>query len=123
MPALAVVAGYWTERPNLDGHPVHPHERESCVSGHHPLTESWLCLACGADWPCRTRRLQLTAHYLGRPEQLAFHLAGHYVRARLDLTHVPVLLLYRRFLGWMGDLAATDRLGVESPGNLGQHHG
>jgi hypothetical protein len=79
-------------------------EREALrVSDHQPLSGTWDCLACFDEWPCQTRRRQLLAWYEGAPDQLAAYLASSYARARSDLRHVPVVVLHRRFVGWVDE--------------------
>ena len=68
---------------------------------HRPLRPQWTCAGCGWDWPCPTRRGQLTAEYDRARVCLSLVMAEYFVEASEDLRDVPAGELYRRFLGWV----------------------
>jgi hypothetical protein len=71
------------------------------VTDHGPVLPIWSCGGCGAPWPCRTRRQELQAEFVGAPMSLALYMGAQFVRAAEDLTWAPAGTLHRRFLGWI----------------------
>jgi hypothetical protein len=71
------------------------------VSGLHvPMRPAWTCAACGADWPCATRRNQLAAEYDRARVSLGLLMSGYFVAAAEDLPLRACGEMYTRFLGW-----------------------
>lgn len=70
------------------------------MTSHGPLLPLWTCSGCGAPWPCRTRRLELTAEYARAPASLSLLLRSYFVSAAQDLHWCPAGRLYQRFVGW-----------------------
>jgi hypothetical protein len=71
------------------------------MTDHRPLRPAWRCVACDANWPCHTRRRQLTAEFTGATASLGLYLASCMVDAAADLPDTCAGLLYRQFLGWL----------------------
>ncbi len=82
-----------------------PGRRAPCpeppMTVHTPLRPAWTCTGCGADWPCPTRRSQLTAEYPAADLPLSLYLAACLVEAAYDQPNVSAGELYARFLGWV----------------------
>jgi hypothetical protein len=76
------------------------------VSAHQPIRPGWLCSGCGAEWPCRTRRMQLLAEYEHAPVSLALYAGATFVDAAQDLAGAPAGSLYHRFVAWVRPSAA-----------------
>ncbi|MFI5494639.1 flavin reductase [Actinoplanes sp. NPDC051859] len=70
------------------------------MSLHQPVRPRWICSGCGADWPCPTRRQQLTAEYAGARVSLMVYLTACFVQACEDAQAETVGDLYHRFLSW-----------------------
>jgi hypothetical protein len=70
------------------------------VSVHLPARPSWICQACGAPWPCRSRQGELVAEFDGARVSLALFLAGCFVEAARDQPQITAGQLYLRFIGW-----------------------
>lgn len=68
---------------------------------HVPMRPLWICAGCAQDWPCPSRRGQLTAEYERARVCLSLVMASHFVEASEDLAEVPAGELYLRFLGWL----------------------
>ena len=71
------------------------------TSTHEPGRPSWRCLACGADWPCPTRRAELVADSGGSRVALALRMARYFSEAVDDRPDVSVEVLYDRLLAWV----------------------
>lgn len=71
------------------------------LSDHLPLRPYWRCVACNANWPCYTRRRQMTAEFAGAWVSLGLYLASCMVDAAFDLPDRSAGLLYGQFLGWL----------------------
>ena len=71
------------------------------MTTHHPVTPTWICGGCGADWPCQTRRRELRAEYDRASVSLALYLAAQFVDAAENLGGLSAGHLHRRFLGWI----------------------
>jgi hypothetical protein len=67
---------------------------------HAPYRPEWLCLACGADWPCPTRKRQLCELFAGEPGGIVRYLASYLVDANTDLGHLSTIEVTDRFVGW-----------------------
>ncbi|GII20793.1 flavin reductase [Planosporangium mesophilum] len=81
---------------------------------HVPMRPAWTCAGCGADWPCRTKRVQLLAEYERARVSLGLLMSAYFVDAAEDLSSHASGLLYTRFLGWTRASAAAGQ---------GQRHG
>jgi hypothetical protein len=68
---------------------------------HAPLRPRWTCAGCGDNWPCSTRRGQLTAEYDRARVCLSLLMTSYFADAAEDLHDVPAGELYVRFLGWL----------------------
>jgi hypothetical protein len=68
---------------------------------HTPMRPGWICAGCAQDWPCPTRRGQLTAEYDRAQVCLSLVMASYFVEASEDLCDVPAGELCLRFLGWL----------------------
>jgi hypothetical protein len=65
------------------------------------MRPQWICAGCAQDWPCPTRRGQLTAEYDRARVCLSLVMTSHFVEASVDLRDVPAGELHLRFLGWL----------------------
>ena len=75
------------------------------MSGLHvPMRPTWICAGCGDGWPCRTKRMQLTAEYDRAQVSLGLLMSAYFVDAAGDLPSSPCGALYARFLGWVRGL-------------------
>jgi hypothetical protein len=68
---------------------------------HIPLRPRWICAGRGCDWPCPTRRGQLSAEYDRARVCLSLVMTSYFADACEDLPAVPAGELYLRFLGWV----------------------
>jgi hypothetical protein len=69
---------------------------------HEPARPSWCCRVCDEEWPCRRRRASLRAEAQGSRIHLALLMAGYYRQAMQDRPDLTPVVLYARFLGWLG---------------------
>jgi hypothetical protein len=67
---------------------------------HGPARPAWTCTTCGDDWPCPTRRRQLTELCRGDPRLLLAYLAPYVADARTDLVDPGADGIAERFTGW-----------------------
>ncbi|GIG87359.1 hypothetical protein [Plantactinospora endophytica] len=74
------------------------------MSDHEPTVPGWACDTCGADWPCVTRRKELSAEFAGAYTAKVLYLACLLMEAAEDLPHVPAGWLHNRFVGWTNDV-------------------
>jgi hypothetical protein len=65
------------------------------------MAQSWICLGCGAPWPCPTRRRQLLSQYHDAPASLALLLSSAMVEASADLRDMLAGDLHDQFVGWL----------------------
>ncbi|MGC9669836.1 hypothetical protein ACNTMW_25255 [Planosporangium sp. 12N6] len=71
------------------------------MSAHQPIRPNWVCVGCGYPWPCRSRKRQFCAEYIGHPAALALVLSAAMVEASADLRTIPAGDLHDRFVGWL----------------------
>ena len=65
---------------------------------HLPQRPAWDCRACGRLWPCPPAREHLAGEL--SPTYRLIYLAALYADAAEDLPGVPLVKLWRRFVGW-----------------------
>lgn len=75
------------------------------MSTHNPAMITWICEGCNTQWPCDTRRLQLMATYVGSMPALVQFMTANMLVAMNDHPAVPCGVVYRRFLGWIRNVA------------------
>jgi hypothetical protein len=73
----------------------------SGMDEHAPLTPTWACGTCGADWPCAAKRARLLAEYEVDPAMLSVYLGSCLAAAAQDLPPVSGVSLQDRFIGWL----------------------
>jgi hypothetical protein len=76
------------------------------MTDHRPRRPTWLCTACGRQWPCPAARQDLLREHVDARVPLALDLARDFGDAIADLPGVPVPELYVRFLGWVRRMPA-----------------
>lgn len=67
---------------------------------HAPTRPDWTCTACGDEWPCRTRKRQLTELFQDNTVGLINYLTPYLADANMDLRELTTVKLAKRFLGW-----------------------
>lgn len=70
-------------------------------SEHIPERPMWTCLTCGYDWPCPTRRRELTDEVPQAHIGLVLFMASEFVAITRDMPEAPAGILYGRMLGWI----------------------
>lgn len=74
---------------------------------HTPDRPSWLCRACGSEWPCGPAKDDIiaTTDLVGR----VIYMSLHMVDALWDQPDADVAAISGRFVGWARDSWATDQ--------------
>lgn len=74
---------------------------------HTPVRPTWVCVACGDPWPCKTRRAKFLADFAGRRLELRMTLGcwfsdalGDLADPRADNSREVLQGLHARFFGW-----------------------
>jgi rubrerythrin len=73
------------------------------MSDHEPSVPEWTCRECGADWPCVTRRGEISDAFADQYTSMVMYLAYTMLQAAEDLRHIPAGWLHNRFVGWTND--------------------
>lgn len=71
------------------------------MSAHIPVRPTWMCAGCGQNWPCPTRRHELTAEFAGSSVCMSLYLASCMIEASQSIPAAPAGDLYYRFIGWI----------------------
>ncbi|MEV1288330.1 hypothetical protein [Micromonospora sp. NPDC049679] len=69
---------------------------------HAPLRPSWLCTACGEEWPCITRKRQLKELLRCDVQRLRRYMHPYVPIALVELDELDEARVHERFVSWCG---------------------
>ena len=78
---------------------------------HGPSRPDWNCVACGAEWPCITRKRQVRELFAGDRGRMVTYMSAYLLDAHADLGHLSTIAISDRIVGWCTRLLRRRSLG------------